>query len=67
MVGPILDHVGTHRVNPRRMHGHESLEMSAHYVGLEDDQMRAGLGRFDAVMRQATEPAIWSRPHRMPP
>lgn len=48
--GRVAYYVGMSLVDLRNFYGHKSIDMSAHYIGLDEDQMREGLAGFDARM-----------------
>ena len=37
-------------VDLKNFFGHKSVDMTAHYIGLDEDHMREGLAKFDAKM-----------------
>jgi hypothetical protein len=37
-------------VQLKNLYGHTSLDQTVHYIGLDEDEMRAGLDRLDSMM-----------------
>ena len=48
--GRIAYYAGMSLVDLKNFYGHESIDMTAHYIGMDEDRMREGLVRFDAKL-----------------
>ncbi|MGB6501207.1 MAG: tyrosine-type recombinase/integrase [Thermoplasmata archaeon] len=48
--GRVAHAAGMDLVQLKNLYGHASLEMSVHYIGLDLDRMREGLGRIDRAL-----------------
>lgn len=53
--GRIAYQAGVPLVDIQHVYGHESIEMTAYYIGVDEDSMAAGLARFDAFVRSGRE------------
>ena len=42
-----------HSHRQKHLYGHESVDMIAYYLGLDEAQMRATIGKFESVMAEA--------------
>ena len=51
--GRIAYRNGVPLVDLRNLLGHETLDMTIHYVGVDSDNMAAGLDRFEQAMRES--------------
>ncbi len=51
--GRIAYRNGVPLVDLRNLLGHETLDMTIHYVGVDSDEMAAGLERFERAMRES--------------
>ncbi len=49
--GRIAYQAGVPLVDIRNIYGHESVEMTAYYIGVDEEAMAAGLARFDQFVR----------------
>ena len=49
--GRIAYQAGVTLVDLKYLYGHESVDMTAHYIGLDDDSARRGLNAFGEAMR----------------
>ncbi len=49
--GRIAYQAGVSLVDLKYLYGHESVDMTAHYIGLDDDAARRGLNAFGEAMR----------------
>jgi hypothetical protein len=52
-------------VELKNFYGHTSIDMTAHYIGMDEDRMRDGVAKFDAKMRdliRSTQARSWSAP-----
>jgi hypothetical protein len=50
-------------VSLKNLLGHASVEMTSHYIGLDQKAMVDGIGRFEALMRQHVElPSVQETP-----
>ncbi len=48
--GRVAYQAGMNLVDLKNFFGHKSVDMTAHYIGLDEDHMREGLAKFDAKM-----------------
>ena len=48
--GRIAYYAGMNLVELKNFYGHTSIDMTAHYIGMDEDRMRDGLAKFDAGM-----------------
>jgi integrase len=48
--GRIAYYAGMNLVELKNFYGHTSIDMTAHYIGMDEDRMRDGLAKFDARM-----------------
>ena len=48
--GRVAYQAGMNLVDLKNFFGHKSVDMTAHYIGLDEDHMREGLAQFDAKM-----------------
>jgi integrase len=48
--GRISYHAGVPLIDLKNLYGHESLDMTVWYIGIEDDQMRSGLATFEQAI-----------------
>lgn len=51
--GRIAYYAGAGLVDLQHLYGHESVDMTAYYIGLDEAQARATIGRFEAAMAEA--------------
>jgi integrase len=51
--GRLAHAAGMDLVQLKNLYGHASMDMTVHYVGLDMDRMRSGLGRFERFMAGA--------------
>jgi integrase len=51
--GRIAYRHGVPLVDLRNLLGHETIDMTIHYVGVDSDEMAAGLDRFEQAMRES--------------
>ena len=51
--GRIAYYAGASLVDLKHLYGHESVDMTAYYIGLDEAQMRATIGKFESVMAEA--------------
>ncbi|HEV2428937.1 MAG TPA: site-specific integrase, partial [Thermoplasmata archaeon] len=49
--GRIAYQAGVPLVDIRNLYGHESIEMTTYYIGVDQDAMAAGVARFDSFVR----------------
>jgi site-specific recombinase XerD len=49
--GRISYHAGVPLIDLKNLYGHEKLDMTVWYIGIEDDQMRDGLNLFEKAIR----------------
>jgi hypothetical protein len=52
-------------VELKNFYGHTSIDMTAHYIGMDEDRMRDGLAKFDARMGDlfhSSQVGSWSAP-----
>lgn len=54
--GRIAYQAGVPLVDIRNVYGHESIEMTTYYIGVDQDAMAAGLARFDSFVRHVPIP-----------
>ena len=55
--GRLAHLAGMDLVQLKNLYGHESMEMTVHYIGLDADQMRSGLERLSRSLGLAGRPA----------
>ncbi|MDG6912449.1 MAG: site-specific integrase [Nitrososphaerota archaeon] len=63
--GRIAYYAGMNLVELKNFFGHTSIDMTAHYIGMDEDRMRDGVAKFDAKMRdliRSTQARSWSAP-----
>ncbi|MCI4347023.1 MAG: site-specific integrase, partial [Thermoplasmata archaeon] len=48
--GRAAHYAGVSLVDLKNIYGHESVDMTAHYIGLDEEEMRAGMRIFSAAM-----------------
>ncbi len=51
--GRIAYCAGASRVDRKHLYGHESVDMTAYYIGLDEAQMRATIGKSESAMAEA--------------
>ncbi len=51
--GRIAYYAGASLVDLKHLYGHESVDMTAYYIGLDEAQMRATIGKFESAMAEA--------------
>lgn len=56
--GRIAYQAGVSLVDLKYLYGHESVDMTAHYIGLDDDSARRGLTAFGEAMRPYLQPVV---------
>lgn len=44
-------YAGVSLVDIKHLYGHESVDMTSHYIGLDEEEMRAGMRRFSDAMK----------------
>lgn len=54
--GRLAYHSGMGLVDLKNVLGHQSVDMTTHYIGLDEDHMREGLARFDSKMAGSRGP-----------
>jgi integrase len=62
--GRLAHKAGMDLVQLKNLYGHSSLDQTVHYIGLDEDEMRAGLNRLSTLI----DPLLRSEPepHRVP-
>jgi integrase len=53
--GRIAYYAGMSLVDLKNFYGHTSIDMTAHYIGMDEDRMRDGLTKFDAKMASLSQ------------
>ena len=67
--GRIAYYAGMNLVELKNFYGHTSIDMTAHYIGMDEDRMRDGLAKFDARMGNlihSSRVRTWSAPPPWP-
>jgi len=55
--GRLAHKAGMDLVQLKNLYGHSSLDQTVHYIGLDEDEMRAGLERLAQFLRPMLDPA----------
>ncbi|MCI4372021.1 MAG: site-specific integrase [Thermoplasmata archaeon] len=61
--GRLSHQAGMDLVQLKNLYGHSSLDQTVHYIGLDEDEMRAGLERFASLMDPLLRKGSDRRPH----